>query len=99
MTFWLDSLALATAVLSAIALYACSPHCPRSMRLQRPRAMRIAALALAALSLAAWIQVAGSGVGLCTMLACWMLSLMLLPYLVVLGAKRGATARENANVD
>lgn len=60
--------------------------------------MRIAGVVLAVLSLAAWTCIAGFAVGLCTMLACWMLSLILLPYLALLGAQRGTPLLADVDV-
>ncbi|HVI57495.1 MAG TPA: hypothetical protein VM619_01290 [Luteimonas sp.] len=78
------------AVLSALALYAGSPHC----RWRRPAVLQRhgsrAGLLLAIASLAAWIAALGAGAGLCAMLGCWMLAMVALPYVAALS---GTSAR------
>ncbi len=72
------------AVLSALALFAGSGHC----RWRLPSALRRhgngTGILLAVASLAAWIAALGVGAGLCAMLGCWMLAMVVLPYLAVL---------------
>jgi hypothetical protein len=77
------SLGVAAALASAVALYAASPHCrwPRWPR-WRPGAQLAGAL-LAVLSLVAWCLALGPAVGLCGMLASWMLGMMVLPWLAM----------------
>ena len=60
--------------------------------------MRLGGFALAALSLAGWTHLAGIGVGVCTTLGCWMLSLMMVPCLALLGAGRRGPPVESADV-
>jgi len=76
----LNLLALASSVLSALALYLASPNCGWRVRLARA-GLRAVGVVLALVSLCAWVAVAGVGPGLCAMLASWMLALVLLPYL------------------
>jgi hypothetical protein len=81
MSMALPLLAFAAALLSALALYAGSVHCPwRWARpLRRPGKWLGTALAIA--SLVAWIAELGTGAGLCAMLGCWMSALVAMPYL------------------
>lgn len=80
-----NGLGLLTAVASAAALYAASPHA----RWRLPRgASRGAGALLAAASLAAWIHVLGVAVGICAMLAVWMLALAAWPWLGLLAGSR-----------
>lgn len=73
--------AVAMAALSAVALYAASPHCMWNALRGRPRVARNLGIVLAMLSLLIWIDVLGAAVGLCAMLASWMLALAVQPYL------------------
>jgi hypothetical protein len=85
--------ATACALLSALALYAGSPHC-RVAPLRRLRRVGTwLGLALAIASLAAWIAQLGIGAGLCAMLAAWMLGLMLVPTAGALRGDADAAAR------
>ncbi|EIM02753.1 MULTISPECIES: hypothetical protein [Rhodanobacter] len=74
-------LAFVFAACSAIAWYAASPHCMWLALRGHPRAACGAGSVLALLSLASWIGALGAAVGLCAMLASWMLALMVQPYL------------------
>jgi branched-subunit amino acid ABC-type transport system permease component len=76
-------LAFAFAACSAIAWYAASPHCMWSALRGHPRVARIAGSVLALLSLVSWISVLGGAVGLCAMLASWMLALIVQPLLAL----------------
>lgn len=76
-------LALVFAACSAIAWYAASPHCMWSALRGHPRVARIAAGVLALLSLASWVHTLGAAAGLCAMLACGMLALMVQPWLAL----------------
>lgn len=76
----IDLLAVAAAALSALALYRASPHC-RWRPARRRGGLRLAGAVLALVSLGAWTASIGFAPGLCAMLACWMLALVLLPYL------------------
>lgn len=71
--------AIATAWLSAFALYRASPHSGGEAR--RWRVGNGVGLLLAAVSLLAWIVELGVGAGISVMLASWMLALVALPYL------------------
>lgn len=71
--------AIATAWLSAFALYRASPH--SGGEAHRWRAGNLLGLVLAAASLSTWIVELGVGAGICVMLATWMLALAALPYL------------------
>ncbi|MHB1056789.1 MAG: hypothetical protein ACYC0F_02765 [Rhodanobacter sp.] len=84
MTAWLSVVAFAMAALSAVALYAASPHCMWNALRGRPRAARIAGIVLALLSLLAWTRAFGTAAGLCAMLASWMPALAVQPYLALL---------------
>lgn len=84
MTAWLSVVAFAMAALSAVALYAASPHCMWKALRGRPRAARTAGIVLALLSLLVWIEVFGTAAGLCAMLASWMPVLAVQPYLALL---------------
>lgn len=77
------ALAVAAPLLSAAALYGGSRHCPWGW-LRLGRIGSWSGLALAALALALWTALLGGGVGLCVMLALWMLALMALPWLAAL---------------
>lgn len=81
MAAWLSMLAFAMAAVSAVALYAASPHCMWKALRGRPRAARSTGIVLALLSLLIWIDVFGAAVGLCAMLASWTLALAVQPYL------------------
>ena len=73
--------AFASALLSAMMLYAGSSHC-RWPALHRWRDIGgWVGLALAGLSLWLWVLSLGGGAGLCAMLGTWMLAMMALPYL------------------
>lgn len=81
---WYSLLGLATAATSALALYAASSHC-RWLGLRRwTRGARAAGALLAVLSLVSWITALGPAVGVCAMLATWMLAMVALPYLALL---------------
>lgn len=95
---WLASAASATTVLSAIALYAGSRHGRWPMRAHRARTVSAGGLMLAVLSLTTWVQLAGVGVGFCTMLGGWMLTLMVLPCLALRGLTRQPPAPERGDV-
>ena len=76
--------AFAAALLSALALYAGSPHCLwPALRRWRGTGSWVG-LALAGLSLWLWVLALGGGAGLCVMLGTWMLALMALPYLALM---------------
>lgn len=98
MNLVLAAAAIGMAILSAIALYASSPHCMWLALRRRPRAARRIGITLALFSLVAWTVVSGFAVGLCAMLACWMPSLVVQPYLALLFGTPGAdiTATEKA---
>jgi hypothetical protein len=72
------------ALLSALALYAGSRHCPWPLPATLQRHGTGLGAALALVSLLAWIAALGAGAGLCAMLGCWMLAMMTLPCLAVL---------------
>ena len=72
------------ALLSALALYAGSRHCPWQLPATVQRHGTVLGAALALASLPAWIAALGVGAGLCAMFGCWMLAMMALPYLAVL---------------
>lgn len=76
-------LAFVFAACSAVASYAASPHCMWSALRGHPRIMRMAGGVLALLSLMVWVAAYGVAVGLCAMLAGWMLALIVLPYLAL----------------
>ena len=79
--------AVATSLLSAVALYAGSAHC-RWPGLQGFRhAGSWAGLALAGLSLWLWVLTLGGGAGLCAMLGTWMLAMVALPFLAWMTGK------------
>ena len=83
MNAWLSILAIAMAALSAVALYAGSPHCMwRGLR-GRPRTARAAATALTVLSLLIWTGVLGFAAGLCATLVSGMLMLVMQPWLAL----------------
>ncbi|HEY9111731.1 MAG TPA: hypothetical protein VIM92_08170 [Rhodanobacteraceae bacterium] len=84
-------LGLLTAVASAAAFYATSPHC--HWRLSRPRSRpgRIAGVLLAAASLAVWVHAFGAAVGISTALAIWMLAVIALPWLALFAKTAGST--------
>jgi hypothetical protein len=83
---------LMAAALSALALYAGSPHC-LWLRLRRnPAVARWAGLLLALLSLAAWTAALGVAAGISAMLAGWLLALILQPWLALLAAGPAADA-------
>lgn len=86
------------ATLSAVALYAASPHCMWNALRGRPRAARIAGLVLALLSLLLWTSVLGRAAGLCAMLVSWMLALAVQPCLALLAVTPDAdtTAMEKS---
>jgi hypothetical protein len=84
MDAWWNSLGLVTAVLSAAALYAASPHCHWPVPHRWSRGGRGVGVLLAGLSLATWILALGPAVGLCAMLATWMLAMVALPWLALL---------------
>ena len=71
--------AIATAWLSAFALYRASPHSRGEAR--RWRAGNPLGLLLAVVSLGLWIYELGTGAGISVMLATWMLGLVASPYL------------------
>jgi hypothetical protein len=73
-------LGLLTAVASAIAFYAASPHCHWRLSHQRLRISDVAGALLAIASLVAWIHSFGAAVGVSTMLAAWMLAMIALPW-------------------
>ena len=73
--------AILSALLSAAALYAASPHCRWPAWRRRGAHGNLVGLVLGAVSLALWIGELGVGAGLCAMLGTWMLALMALPYL------------------
>lgn len=75
--------AIASSVLSALALYGGSSHC-RWRALRQWRGMGWLGLALAGFSLLQWVDALGGGAGLCAMLGTWMLAMMAMPYLGVL---------------
>ena len=86
--------AFAASLLSALALYAGSPHC-RWPALRRWRGTGgWVGLALAGLSLWLWTLSLGGGAGLCAMLGTWMLAMMALPYLAVSNGSASATAKD-----
>jgi hypothetical protein len=84
MDAWWNSLGLVMAMVSATALYVASPHCRWPFPRRWSRGARGAGLVLAGLSLAAWIFALGPAVGVCAMLATWMLAMVVLPYLALL---------------
>lgn len=84
MNIWWTGLGVLTAVVSAVALYAASRHCRWRMPPGWPRILRPAGVLLAVASLASCIHAFGIAVGTCTMLAAWMLAMVLLPWLAVL---------------
>lgn len=81
MNTWSCVLAFAMAASSAVALYAASPHCMWRALRGRPRIACVAGIVLALLSLLIWAGVLGIDVGVCSMLASWMLALAVQPYL------------------
>ncbi|WP_426702479.1 hypothetical protein ACPPVV_05605 [Rhodanobacter sp. Col0626] len=83
MATWLSVTAFAMAALSAIALYAASPHCMWNALRGRPRIARIVGVALAMLSLLIWTSALGTAAGLCAMLSSWMLALAVQPYVAL----------------
>lgn len=92
MNLLLGSLALTLTVISAVALYATSPHCMwQACRRWRRQAL-VPGMVCAMLALAVWIIALGAVVGLCAMLAAWMLALIALPYLALLSGTPGADA-------
>ena len=94
MQAWPALAAFIATLLSAMALYANSAHCPwRVMRAFRGKGGWVG-LALAGLSLWLWVRVLGGGAGLCAMLGTWMLALMLLPWLTAWWRAPGDGARE-----
>lgn len=90
MNAWLCILALALAAVSASALYAASPHCMWAAWRRRQRVARMLGIALAIASLLIWICALGAAVGLCAMLASWMLGLIVQPYLALLAGTPAA---------
>ncbi|EIM01616.1 hypothetical protein RHOFW104T7_12705 [Rhodanobacter thiooxydans] len=94
MTAWLSLLAFAMAVLSAVAMYAASPHCMWKALRGKPRIARSAGIMLALLSLLLWTSVLGAAVGSCAMLASWMLALAVQPYLAWCAGTPDADAAE-----
>lgn len=83
-------MACAMAMICALALYASSPHCMWPTLRRRPRMARMIGIVLALLSLVAWIAATGVAVGVCAMLASWMLGLVLQPYLALLAGTPSA---------
>lgn len=81
MSIWWTCLGLVTAVASAAALYAASPHC--RWRLPHPRIAGTFGMLLAVTSLGLWIHAFGAAVGVSTMLATWMLAMIALPWLTL----------------
>ncbi|KQZ80230.1 hypothetical protein ASD55_06075 [Rhodanobacter sp. Root561] len=83
MTAWLGVVAFAMAALSAVALYAGSPHCMWRVLRGRPRGARLIGTLLALASLLAWTQLFGIAAGLGATLANLMLVLVAQPYLAL----------------
>lgn len=84
----MQAFAIATTVLSALALYLASPNrgwWPGAGRVP----LRLAGALLALASLAGWVAALGPGAGVCAMLGLWMLVLIALPYLAWWTAPRG----------
>lgn len=77
---------LTTAALSALALYAGSPHCLWLRLRGHPAVARWTGLPLALLSLVAWTTALGLAAGISAMLAAWLLALILQPWLALLAA-------------
>lgn len=96
MTGWLTGLACIATMVSAMLLYAASPHCVW-LAWRRRRGVLAGGFVLAALALAAWIAALGAGAGACAMLVGWMLALVAQPWLALLADRRAAeaTARED----
>lgn len=78
-------------MLSAMLLYAASPHCVWHAW-RRRRGVLAGGFALTVLALAGWIAALGVGAGLCAMLVGWMLALAAQPYLALLADRRAAEA-------
>lgn len=83
MIAWLGIVAFAMVALSAIALYAASPHCMWRVLRGRTRAACVAGFVLAMLSLSVWINLFGLAAGLSAMLMSLMLTLVAQPYLAL----------------
>ncbi|MDN5781772.1 MAG: hypothetical protein L0H23_07085 [Luteimonas sp.] len=71
------------AVLSAFALYAGSQQCRWRLPAALHRHGSVVGSVLALASLAAWFAALGVGAGLCAMLGCWMLAMVVLPCLAM----------------
>lgn len=76
--------AFASALLSALALYAGSAHCLWQALAGWRGTGRWVGLALAGLSLWLWVLALGGGAWLCVVLGTWMLAMMLLPCLAAM---------------
>ena len=87
-------LAFAVAACSAIACYAGSPHCMWPALRGHPRMARSVGMVLALLSAALWICVLGTAAGLCSMLASWMLALVVQPWLALFTGNPDADVTE-----
>jgi hypothetical protein len=83
LTVWWCSLGLLTAVASAAALYAASPHCRWRAPRGWSRAAAIAGALLGVASLASWIRTFGAAAGVSIMLAAWMLAMIAWPWLTL----------------
>lgn len=84
MDTWWSILGLATAVASAFALYAGSSHCRWPVPGGHSRVTVVIGMLLAAASWLTWTLARGPAVGLCAMLATWMLALIASPWLALL---------------
>ncbi|MEO9078192.1 MAG: hypothetical protein ABI268_02670 [Rhodanobacter sp.] len=84
------------AALSALALYAGSPHCMWAGLRGHPDGARLAGLVLALSSLTIWILALGVSAGLCAMLLNWLLALVMQPGLAMLAGNPVAGVVETA---
>lgn len=80
---WTSGLGVVISMASALALYAASTHCLWPILKRYRRTARLAGMLLAVVALALWTWALGPAVGLCAMLASWMLTLMALPYIAL----------------
>ena len=88
MSLWLAVSGVTMAALSALALYAGSPHCMWLRLRGHPLAARLIGLVLAFSSLAVWVFALGVATGLCAMLVGWLLALVMRPWLAMLAGWR-----------
>ncbi|WP_329740997.1 hypothetical protein [Dyella sp. A6] len=97
MSAWLPGMAGVASLISAVLIYAASPHGRWSAGRWRPRLLATG-VASAVPALGGWIAALGVGAGCCAMLAGWMLALLVQPGagLLVGHAPTATAARDHA---